>query len=232
MSESFVSLPFFSIDSSLITKYPKVNIQMIKTPIISSIVEKLSFYAEDTNFYNLTAEKKAEYDDKLQQIIDYVDGKTTEKPDGCKDGDIAIVAEARGVEYVSGNALIAQVPCYSNQIDSAKEFLKFMASDEGMRIFRDSTSGCELPFNYSVKEENTNVTVFRKSINDVLSVSEARFVNDKDKIFTIGGINVLLYNTNLRFVDAFTSNTNRKTAKQYYNAEVAKVNEMLKTANI
>ena len=75
------------------------------------------------------------------------------------------------------------------------------------------------------------MTDFRKSINDALAVSSKRFVNGKDKVFAIGGINVYLCNNTLgRFVKVFTSETSKKTAEEYYNAEVSKVNEMLNQA--
>ena len=142
------------------------------------------------------------------------------------------------MEYVTGTGSTAHVPSYSNQIDAAKDFLRLMASDDGMVIFRNSTNGCEMPFNYTNAEKavNANASVFRKSINDIFAVAQARFINQKDKIYSIGGINVQLYNnSNGRFVKAFTSK-NKITAAQYFNSEVSAVNSMLpdalKQANI
>ena len=142
------------------------------------------------------------------------------------------------MEYVTGTGSTAHIPSYSNQIDAAKDFLRMMASDEGMMIFRNSTNGCEMPFNYTNADNavNANASVFRQSINDIFKVAQARFINQKDKIYSLGGINVQLYNnSNGRFVKAFTSKT-KVTAIQYYNAEISTVNNMLpeakKQANI
>jgi hypothetical protein len=100
-----------------------------------------------------------------------------------------------------------------------------------MKIFSEGTSGCELPFDYTTPVQNEKVTDFRKSINDALASSKKRFVNGKDKVFAFGGVNVYLCNNTLgRFVKVFTSETSRKTAEQYYNAEVSKVNEMISQA--
>jgi ABC-type glycerol-3-phosphate transport system substrate-binding protein len=190
---------------------------MIKTPVLSAVANKCSFASA------------ANKDQILRAAIDYVDRKDgATKPAECNEADIAIIAEARGVEYVTGQDLIAYVPVYSNQIPAAKEFLKFMASDEGMRIFRDGTSGCELPLTYTNKQAATKVTGFRQSINSILDVSTARFVNGKDKIFALGGVNVLLHDNSYgRFADAFS---NGKTAAQYFEAEVDAVNSSIDQA--
>ena len=206
------------LENEMITKYQNVNLAMIKTPVLSAVANKCSF------------KDASNKDEILCAAIDYVDGKITTKPAGCTDADIAIIREARGVEYVTGNDLVSFIPTYSNQISSAKEFLKFMASDEGMKIFRDNTNGCELPLNYTEKTTATKVTGFRQSINSILDVSTARFVNEKDKIYSIGGINVLLYNNGTRFVDAFSSSISKKTAQEYYNLEVSAVNKSLPEA--
>ena len=214
------------LEREMITKYPEANIAMIKTPVLSAVAEKCSF------------KNAANRDAILRNIIDYVDGKTTTKPADCNDTDIEIVREARSVEYVTGTGSTAFVPSYSNQISSAKDFLRFMASDEGMMIFRNGTNGCEMPFNYTdaTKAVNANASVFRQSVNNVLGASQARFINQKDKIYSLGAINVQLYNnSNGRFVKAFTADT-RVSAEQYFNAEIATVNNLLpdakKQANI
>ena len=207
------------LEREMITNYPEANIAMVKTPVLSAVAEKCTFKDSATR------------DAILRNIIDYVDGKTATKPADCTDADIEIVREARNMEYVTGTSSTAFVPSYSNQIPAAKDFLRFMASDEGMLIFRNATNGCEMPFNYTdaSKAINANASTFRKSINDILAVSQARFINEKDKIYSLGGINVQLYNNSYgRFVKAFTSMD--ITAEQYFNAEVAAVNKLLPAA--
>lgn len=204
------------LENEMITKYPNVNLAMLKTPVLSAVANKCSF------------KDASNRDEILCAVIDYVDGKITTKPAGCTDADIDYIREARGVEYVTGNELVSYIPTYSNQIQAAKNFLKFMASDEGMKIFRDNTYGCELPLNYTEKTTATKVTGFRQSINSILDVSTARFVNKKDKIYSVGGINVLLYNNSFgRFADAFSSSTAKKTAIEYYEAEVTAVDKLI-----
>ena len=204
------------LENEMILNYPGANIEMIKTPVLSAVADKCSFKDNQNR------------DAILREIIDYVDGKTETKPADCNEADIEIVRNARSVEYMTGNSNTAYIASYSNQIPAAKNFLRMMASDEGMKLFRNGTNGSEMPFRYTdaANAENTKASVFRKSINSILAVSNARFINKKDKIYSIGGINVQLYNNSYgRFVDAFKDGT--ATAAEYYAAEVTAVNTLL-----
>ena len=204
------------LENEMIVNYPNSNIEMMKTPVLSAVADKCSF------------KDLANRDTILREIIDYVDGKTQTKPANCNDADIEIVRSARQVEYVTGTSNTAYIPSYSNQIESAKKFLRMMASDEGMKIFRNGTNGSEMPFRYtnSANAENPNASIFRQSVNKVLSSSEAKFVNKKDKIYSIGGIIVELYNNSYgRFVHAFKDG--KASAAEYFAAEVSAVNNKL-----
>ena len=204
------------LENEMILNYADANIEMIKTPVLSAVADKCSFSAAENR------------DQILRDIIDYVDGKTQTQPANCNAEDIEIVRKARSVEYMTGNSNTAYIPSYSNQISAAKDFLRMMASDEGMKIFRNGTNGSEMPFRYTnaANAENPNASVFRKSINNILSVSSARFINKKDKIYSIGGIKVQLYNNSYgRFVDAFKDGT--ASAAEYFAAEVEAVNTLL-----
>ena len=204
------------LENEMILNYADANIEMMKTPVLSAVADKCSFSAAENR------------DQILRDIIDYVDGKTQTQPANCNAEDIEIVRKARSVEYMTGNSNTAYIPSYSNQISAAKDFLRMMASDEGMKIFRNGTNGSEMPFRYTnaANAENPNASVFRRSINNVLSVSNARFINKKDKIYSIGGIKVQLYNNSYgRFVDAFKDGT--ASAAEYFAAEVEAVNTLL-----
>ena len=204
------------LENEMIVNYPNSNIEMMKTPILSALADKCSFSGNDNR------------DTILCEIVDYVDGKTQTKPANCTDDDIEIVRSARKVEYVTGSSNTAYVPSYSNQIPAAKTFLRMMASDEGMKIFRNGTNGSEMPFYYTNSENavNENASVFRKSVNDVLSLSDAKFVNKKDRIYALGGIIVELYNNSYgKFAIAFKNG--KATAAEYFAAEVDAVNKKL-----
>lgn len=216
------------IEGEMKYNYPNANIKMIKTPVISAVAEKCTFYS---------ATDKAGTDAKLRELIDYVDANAsgyTNMPSGCKEEDVDVVREARSVELAgAGPEHIGIIPCYSNQKEAAKDFLLFMASDEGMRIYRESTGGCELPFNATQTVDANTYSNFRKSVRDVIDSSVLRMVNMKDKIYSIGGINVYLYNNSKgRFVTCFSAEYSEDyvTPLAYYTAEMSAIRKALPTA--
>ena len=146
---------------------------IIKTPVISAIVKKLSFKSLEA-----TAA-----DAKLAEIVKYVDavdaGESATKPEGVTDEDIQIVTEARHYAYVAGGIdHQAYIPSYSNNIDAAKEFLKFMYSDKGLNIYYNTLNGATLPAMPVKAYENTSLelSTFRKSVN---VATEEGFVYDR-----------------------------------------------------
>ncbi len=204
------------LEREMINSYPDAKIKMMKTPVLSAVIEKCTTINDDAT---------------LSAVILAIDNGA-ESYEGVSETDFAYIKEARNMQLVTGNSTIALVPVYSNQIDAAKQFLKFMATDEGMLIFRNNTNGCELPFNYTNENNkvDANASMFRQSINEALKNSETRFVNNKDKVYTTGGVNVFMYNQGLRFVKAFSSG--EKSAKKYFDDEVEAVKKALKDAKI
>ena len=209
------------LEREMYTNYSDTEIEMFKLPILSAVAEKCSF--KDAS------DKEA----KLRELIDYVDGVTDTKPAFASDDDVAYIKEARSFER-TGAGNCAVIPCYSNQIKSAKNFLMFIASNEGLKIFRENTNGCRPPFDYSNVPAAETESIFRKSINKILSGK----INDgssqrKDKIFTIGEINPDLYNNKFgRFVGVFAAKNPKdyKSAMEYFVEEVQTVNSSLSTA--
>lgn len=169
----------FSINGSWLenemgANFSKANVDMLKTPVISSIVNKLSFK-------NLG---KKEADAKLVEIIKYVDaidaGENPSKPSGITDKDIEIVTEARHYSYVaSGVDHRAYIPAYSKNIDNAKEFLKFMYSDKGLNIYYETLKGAMLPATpvNGFTNKNLSLSNFRVSVN---KAQEEGFVYDRE----------------------------------------------------
>lgn len=211
------------LEREMFANYPDASIEMFKLPILSAVADKCSFGAD------------ADKENKLRELIDYVDGVTATKPAFASDADVAYVKEARSFERAgSGNCGV--IPCYSNQKDAAKDFLKFMASNTGLKIFRDNTNGCRIPFDYSGVEAPASETVFRKSVNKVMAQSTLNGgARVRDKIYTIGEINPYFFNNKFgRFVGVFaaTNPVDYKTPMEYYLEEVKTVNSSLSTAKI
>ena len=112
------------------------SIKLMRTPIISALGTKLGIT-----------------DAKLAEIVDYVDGVTTQKPD-VNDTIIEKVREARGVVHSIGSGHMSFVPSYAQDKDIAQDFLLFMATDRAQEIYMQKTGGASLPFDYDVKTKN------------------------------------------------------------------------------
>ncbi len=204
----------------------EIEIQMMKMPVISAINEKLSYYADgNTEYCNLDATKKAKYDKALTAIIDYVDGTTTDIPDEVEGlkidaADITRVEEARNMVTGWSFGHIGYIPTYSNKKDVAKDFLHFMVSDEGLRIFTEATKGSTQPYAFDYLNDSSTSAVmndFAKGVYKIFTESNVRaYEISKDPIFAHGGLTISYTWTETSIVTAFTQ---KKGGKNYYDAE-------------
>ena len=193
-----------------------LDVKLMKTPVISSISENLSYYNEDKPFDELTQAEQAEYDAILSQIVKDVDaGK--QSSDVCSEADFERVKEARMMIPSEGNVHLAVVPSYCDQTDLAKSFLKLMYSEEGAKIFARETLGCRLPMRYSFTTESDGL--FSNSVNSVSDGATWIFkYNYKTELFTKYGLRILAPNVS-NFVQLMSaSNSNDyKGAYSIYN---------------
>lgn len=165
---------------------------MMKTPVISSITDKLT-----------TVKGEME----LRKLITAIDNVTdgVETIETYKKGDSYVVdgkkISAKDWEYVEAarNSMAANysgetcyIPNYSNAKDGAKEFLKFMYSDAGYKVYTD-TLHITLPMSLSEGEIDTsNWNAFEQGQADLFAKTKQSICNDimsKHKLFTDGGAN-------------------------------------------
>lgn len=114
------------------------NVQMMKTPVVSAIINKLTTVKDDA---------------KLAAVVRAIDSGATSF-DGVSEDDFKIVKEAREILYSVGNYHTAAIPSYAANIDLAKDFLRFMATDKANAIYTEKTVGSGLFYKYNVKEKN------------------------------------------------------------------------------
>ena len=195
------------------------NISPMMLPIISALSDKLSYW-EETGSYSeventISDQKKKEYDEKLRALVDYIDKKTTTLPSGTTNEDVEIVRSARNVRYSIGNLHSMVIPAYATAKQAAKEFLIFMASNEGLEIYLNNTNGCALPYNYDFNswsgyETSSN---FSKKRFELMKNAEYLPFFGRYKTVYLGGLGIKMKNFSLAFgsQDAGT----RVTAKQY-----------------
>ena len=98
------------------------NIKPMKTPVLSALADKLGI----------------RNDKHLSLIVDYVDGTTLTDSEmsvvnSYSEEVIEEVRKARSIFY-GGQPQSTIIPAYSNCIDGAVEFLKFLYSDEGLKL--------------------------------------------------------------------------------------------------
>ena len=160
-----------------------VEIKMMKSPVISSITKKL-----DT----------VKTEEKLKEVITAVDNGET-SVSGVSDTDFARVKEARNMMFSSSgfdhNVLI---PVYSNAKDLAKDFLRLLYSDWGLKTYLQETSSM-LPFQVDVHKDPDvadKLTTFQESKFEIQeNATMVTAVYYYDPLFYLAGLEPFNYVT-------------------------------------
>ena len=162
------------------------NIDYIKIPLVSSIVNKLS---------------KAYDDAALREMVSFVDAHPNEGdnaglPEGVEVTDLEYVRSSRNTGSLMRTDYdhLFVVPSWAEKKSQAKEFLKYMYSDEGLNLFYKTMDGHHLPATPSTgsyDDSGVKFTRFRRSANKFLE--ENRFcpylINTvKDRIFSVAHV--------------------------------------------
>ncbi len=201
---------------------------MMRTPVISAITDKLT-----------TVKSEGELRKLISAIDSISDGE--KKESDYKDGDDYVVEGAKisaaDWKYVwtarhtipanfSGNG--AYIPKYSNNVTGAKEFLKFLFSDEGYKIYADILK-IPLPLTLSTGEQidTSEWNVFEKS--QLALLLEAEITPDyeiagKHRIFIDGGAMAF---ADVNYISSLcaANQGDRKTATQLWDLIQKKVND-------
>ena len=183
------------------------TIKMMKVPVASNILEATNSYSagNEKRLPNITS------DEVLSQVVAYVDGQG-ELPAGVTQEEAEYIRSARNMVATLAPTHTVFAPTYSNAKALADKFLLFMASDEGIQIFKDNCAGGFSPFQYAYDYEKLHET--EKSIYDC--TKDAIYVG----YYRVGDIfskaNVQPYNLNTYFVDMMTAK-NGQTPEEYNN---------------
>ncbi len=183
----------------------EIDIEFIKTPIISSLGTKLGIT-----------------DSELSAIISYVDGKGSlpefASSKQLTDNEvIEAVRAAREINTSCGFAHGTYIPVYSKQKEMAKKFLQYMASDEGLKIYA-KTTGYILPYDYDWLQGETAPYILDFIKNTMNSSYFNRTMYPlyrlKNRIFCMGGLNAI--NNGLSKFETYFSASN---ANDYMSAQ-------------
>lgn len=166
------------------------NFAMMRTPVISSITDKLATVKNDQ---------------ELRKLIDAIDSVLDEvkKEEDYKDGenyivngkaitaeDWTYVKKARSMMFENYSEQSCFIPKYSNAKEGAKEFLRYLYSDEGYRIYME-TINLKMPL--SLSEGNADTSKWNSFMqNQAKLFDTSQYVvavgyKRKNRIFTDGG---------------------------------------------
>lgn len=108
------------------------NFKMIRTPVISAIREKCTTIESDT---------------ELAALIRAIDNgaQSAEDFEGVNEADFQRVKDARLLNYAAGEMSSAVITKTAQNKNLAKLFLRYMYSDEGIKLHASSMQGCTLP---------------------------------------------------------------------------------------
>ena len=120
-------------------------VKMMKTPVISSIIDSTNSYSVD----NELRLPNVNDDATLSAVIDYVDGVSDTLPAGVTDSEAELIRSARNTMGSNNDIHSVYAPAFSNAKTLANKFLIYMASDEGIQIFKDNCIGGFAPYHYT-----------------------------------------------------------------------------------
>lgn len=163
---------------------------VMKTPIISSITDKLTTVKEEAELRAvISAVDKVV--DGTEDIATYKDGKAYKVDDmsvSAADWDAIYKARNTVATNYAGETMF--IPKYANAKEGAKEFIKFMYSDEGYKIYAD-TLHLPLPITMDSDELDTSSwSDFEKDqltlINTTVQTASS-YIKSQHPIFYLGG---------------------------------------------
>ena len=133
------------------------EVRIMKTPIISSIVETLPDQSITTDAL-LSAVVDA-VDDGVKKKEDLTEkyvkkGVTAEELAAVTQKDFDAIRDARSIVHTNGPQHNAVVPEYASGKEVAMDFLRYLATDKANEIYIQATGGASLPFIYDLREKN------------------------------------------------------------------------------
>lgn len=174
------------------------NIDYIRMPVVSDLIK-----------LDIVKNGGVDTDAKLAEVIRYVDAvdggdATATKPDYTSDEAVARVREARHFSYARGGSDHTMVVAgWSEKIALAKDFIKFMYSDEGMKVYYNAQGGMTLPAKLaSGSYDQLQLSTFTQSVFSAMDsayYSELCFAKSA-KVYCLGGVSFTYTNGSGNFV--------------------------------
>lgn len=189
------------------------ELKMMKTPIVSDIIEKCP---------------SIENDAELSALVTAIDAKSTALSGTgyeVEQADYNRVKAAREVTYSNGPAHTSVIPSYATGKAVAIDFLRFMATDIALDSYVKSTHGAHLPYEYNVKEKNPELYAslsemqqekFNYFYSDFYNVSVLPSITSYSLVY-YGGVGAFADST---YIQTFVESGNKKTAQKFYDETI------------
>lgn len=181
------------------------KIIMMQMPVISSIITQCSSIEDDA---------------ELSKLIDAIDNRSTAlSGDGynVSQTDFDRIYEARNIVYGQASRHVMYSPVYANAKTLIKEFLAFITSDEGCRIYNRNVKSAAYPVTY---ESEVTSDAF---VNSVAQLKNKSIItNDSNSLlYLANGVVPTSYNSGYyeAVLGIKKSSKQYRTAKQIYESE-------------
>lgn len=203
------------------------NFEMMKTPVLSAIVDKLTSVKTETELRKLISAIDSITDGE-KNLSDYKSGENyTVDGKEITAADWKYVSSARNTVAANYAGDSCYIPSYSNAKDGAKEFLKYLYSHEGYQIYADKLH-VAMPLSLSdgtLKTDDWNS--YEKNQYDLLNKAEhcvTNYIMSKHPIFIDGGADAF---ANTEYINLFsaTNEKDRITADKAWETIIEKVND-------
>ena len=129
------------------TTFPDSDILMIRLPIVSGLKDKLGITESELRLAVSYADAVLDGETDVQKPALSPTGEYT------ADEVLAEVMTARTITFSYSNFHTAFVASYGKGVSHAKDFLIFMASEAGQKVFAQAMQGPTLPYGYDVSED-------------------------------------------------------------------------------
>lgn len=202
-----------------------MNIKFMRIPVNSDIILKCD---------------SVKSEEQLVETIAYIDGENGERPSYLSDADLERITEARSIYHCEGNQHIAFIPCTSDMIEEAKQFLLFMVSKEGQEIMLEYSHGnmAPLEIDYTQLKGYDTLSSLQKSKYDMMTSGIGVTLIGQNLSYPMGyvsGIKTITSSLEGSF-GVVDSSSSYKTPKELWNKEyeeyVKEWNTMMKNAGV
>ena len=197
--------------SSTDNPYANDKIKYMKLPIISEVVDDgmVTSVANETELVTIV------------QAID--EGKTYEQAKALvpalSESDYNYLKDGRNVtNTIDGH--VAYIPYYATAKSLAKDFLRFLATDEGIRIFMTKTNGCATAYQYDYSKLNFTLPAMHQSKLEMQKDSKILKNGSSFPLQYLGGLRPFSKTSVLEVVFAASNAGDRKTPQQIFDEDI------------